>query len=53
MPVDAERVQSIFAAVADAAPGDRPAILDRECGGDAEMRRYLEKLLAAHDDSAE
>jgi serine/threonine protein kinase len=30
-------------------PGERPALLDRECAGDAELRREVEALLAAHD----
>jgi serine/threonine protein kinase/tetratricopeptide (TPR) repeat protein len=51
MPADPKRLQSIFLAAEEA--DDRAAVLDRECGGDAELRRQVEKLLAAHDDSAE
>ena len=29
----------------------RAALLDRECAGDAELRRRVEILLTAHDDS--
>jgi len=51
MPVDPKRLQAIFLAALEAT--DRAALLDRECGGDAELRQCVEKLLAAHDDSAE
>jgi serine/threonine protein kinase/tetratricopeptide (TPR) repeat protein len=50
--VDVERVQSVFAAAAGLNdPAERAALLDRECGGDAELRRRVERLLKAHDDS--
>src|SRR5262245_52031220 len=53
MGVDSKRVQAIFAAALDLAdPGQRGALLDRECGGQADLRRRVEILLAAHDDSA-
>jgi serine/threonine protein kinase/tetratricopeptide (TPR) repeat protein len=50
MPVDPERVQAIFleAAEQESAAG-RAALLDRQCGGDAELRRRVETLLRAHD----
>ena len=38
-------------AALQAPPGDRAALLDRECGDDAELRREVESLLAAHDAS--
>jgi serine/threonine protein kinase len=44
-----KRIEAIFDAVVDAPPGERPALLDRECAGDAELRREVEALLAAHD----
>ena len=51
MPVDPERIQSIFlAAVEHVSPADRAAVLDRECGPDVELRRRVEALLHAHDD---
>jgi hypothetical protein len=48
MPVDVQRVQAVFLLAAEAA--DRAAVLDRECGADAELRRRVTALLAAHDD---
>jgi tetratricopeptide (TPR) repeat protein/serine/threonine protein kinase len=51
MPVDSERVQSVFlAAVEVADPAARAAVLDRECGSDAELRQRVETLLRAHDE---
>jgi eukaryotic-like serine/threonine-protein kinase len=53
MPVDAQRAQAIFAAAIELSQvSERAALLDRECGGDVELRRRVEILLAAHDDSA-
>jgi len=41
--------EQVFLAVLDLAdPADRAAYLDRACGGDAEFRRQVEELLAAH-----
>src|SRR5262249_18527758 len=52
MPVDSKRVQSVFLAAVEAAdPAGRAAVLERECGTDAELRRRVEALLRAHDDS--
>src|SRR5262245_24932244 len=54
MSVDAKRLQSVFLAAVEVADlTERAALLDRKCGGDAELRQRVEKLLAAHDDSAE
>jgi serine/threonine protein kinase len=51
MPVDPQRVQSAFLAAIEAPDlADRAAILDRECGTDAELRRRVEALLRAHDE---
>jgi serine/threonine protein kinase/WD40 repeat protein len=52
VPVDPERVQAIFleAAEQESAAG-RVAVLDRQCGGDAELRQRVEALLRAHDAS--
>ncbi|HEY1376349.1 MAG TPA: serine/threonine-protein kinase, partial [Gemmataceae bacterium] len=53
MPADPRRVKDLFAAALDAPdPAARAALLDRECGGDAELRRRLDVLLAAHDHPA-
>src|SRR5262245_6561519 len=50
MPADPRRVKDLFVAALDLpdAPA-RAALLDRECGGDAELRRRLDVLLAAND----
>jgi serine/threonine protein kinase len=44
-----QSVEAIFdAALGMADPGERAALLDRECAGDAQLRARVEKLLAAH-----
>ncbi|HET6573901.1 MAG TPA: serine/threonine-protein kinase [Fimbriiglobus sp.] len=50
MSADPRRVKDLFVAALDL-PDDpaRRALLDRECGDDAELRRRLDGLLAAHD----
>jgi WD40 repeat protein len=53
MAIDFQRIQGVFQAVAELPPAERAAVLERECGGDAELRRCVEALLQAHDDSAE
>ncbi len=53
MPIDFQRVQGVFQAVAELPPAQRAAVLERECGDDVELRRRVEALLQAHDDSAE
>ncbi len=42
----AARVKAVFLGALDASPADRGMYLDRECGGDAELRREVEELLA-------
>jgi hypothetical protein len=50
MPVDPKRVQAVFLAAVEAVePAGRDAVLQRECGGDAELRQRVEALLRAHD----
>src|SRR5262249_59679644 len=50
MAVDAARAKSLFLAASDLAdPAERAACLDRECGGDAELRARVEALLRAND----
>ena len=50
MAVDAARAKSLFLAASDLAdPAERAAYLERECGGDAELRQRVEALLAADD----
>ena len=52
MPVDPKRLKELFLAASEMPPGDeRAALLDRECGIDVELRRRLEVLLRAHDES--
>jgi serine/threonine protein kinase/WD40 repeat protein len=51
MPVDAGRVQAAFlAAVEQANPMERAAVVDRECGADTELRSRVEALLRAGDE---
>jgi WD40 repeat protein/serine/threonine protein kinase len=50
MMTDPKRVQAVFLAAAEEpSPPGRAAVLDRECGPDAELRRRVEALLKAHD----
>src|SRR4051794_15452372 len=52
MSPDPKRVEQVFAAALEAAdPAARAELLDRECGGDAGLRRRVEELLAAHADA--
>ena len=49
MPVDPKRVQAAFiAAVEEADPTARAAIVERECAFDVELRRRVEVLIKAH-----
>jgi serine/threonine protein kinase/tetratricopeptide (TPR) repeat protein len=53
MPVDSDRVQSVFLAAAERPACEaRAAFLDDACGTDIELRRRVEALLRAHDDPA-
>jgi serine/threonine protein kinase/tetratricopeptide (TPR) repeat protein len=50
MAVDAARVKSLFLAASDLDDlAERAAYLERECGGDAELRARVEALLRAND----
>src|SRR5216683_7933751 len=50
MAVDAARAKSLFLAASDLSdPAQRAAYLERECGGDAELRGRVEALLRAND----
>jgi serine/threonine protein kinase/tetratricopeptide (TPR) repeat protein len=53
MALDFQRIQGVFQAVAELAPAERTAVLERQCAGDAELRRRIEALLKAHDDAGE
>jgi serine/threonine protein kinase len=53
MAIAFHRIQAVFLLAAEATdPAARVAILDRECGGDAELRQRVEALLVAHDDAS-
>jgi tetratricopeptide (TPR) repeat protein/class 3 adenylate cyclase len=45
------RVQQVFTAAIDCDRGTLNAVLDRECGDDADLRREVESLLDAHTGS--
>jgi len=50
MAVDPARAKSLFLAASDLAdPAELAAYLDRECGGDAELRARVGALLRAND----
>ncbi len=50
MAIDPARAKSLFLNTSDLVdPAARAAYLERECGGDAELRTRVEALLAAHD----
>jgi serine/threonine protein kinase/tetratricopeptide (TPR) repeat protein len=49
MAFDSRRAKSVFLAAADRAAPERAALLDEACAGEAELRRRVEQLLAAHD----
>lgn len=44
-----DRVEELFIDAVDRAEGDRRALLDARCGGNAALRAEVESLLAAHD----
>ncbi len=44
-------VETILDAALDLAPAERPALLDRRCGGDVVLRREVERLLAGCEDA--
>ena len=49
MAVDPRRVKALFDTARDLpAPTERVAYLERECGGDKELRQRLDELLATH-----
>jgi hypothetical protein len=47
----ADQVKAIFLAAVETPTDQRPAYLDRACGGDAGVRRRVEALLRAHEGS--
>jgi serine/threonine protein kinase/tetratricopeptide (TPR) repeat protein len=44
-----QRAKKLFLEVCDLSPDERAAVLDRECGDDAELRADVESLIAHHD----
>lgn len=46
-----KRVQELFLRLVELNASDRPPVLDRECGADVELRKRVEALLKAHEDS--
>ena len=44
-----KKAQSIFEALADLPASQRGPILDERCGDDEELRAFVERLLASHD----
>jgi hypothetical protein len=50
MNADPRRIKELFVAALDLpTPEDRQALIERECGANAELRQRLEALLQAHD----
>jgi tetratricopeptide (TPR) repeat protein/tRNA A-37 threonylcarbamoyl transferase component Bud32 len=47
-----DRVQSVFLSVADLPPWEQAVLLDKECGGDGELRAEVESLLASDSESS-
>jgi eukaryotic-like serine/threonine-protein kinase len=54
MPLDSDRVQAVFQAAVEARdPPERVAILNAQCGDNAELRARVEALLQMHDQHVE
>src|SRR5262245_1037927 len=49
MTLDPQRAKSIFLAALDQGRAGRAAVPDAACSGDADLRRRVDRLLAAHD----
>ncbi len=47
------RAEAVFQAVVALPPEDRPAALAERCGDDAELRAFVERLLACDDEGAD
>ena len=52
-PDQEHRLEEIFSAARDLPPRERTAFLERACGGDAELRRQADSLLAAHEQAGQ
>ena len=51
-PEQYEHLTELFHAALEIAPDERAAFLDQVADGDADLRRELESLLAAHEQGA-
>jgi serine/threonine-protein kinase len=49
-PERLQQIQEIYLSARDCDPGTRPAFLDNNCGGDEELRREVDSLLAQNAD---
>jgi serine/threonine protein kinase len=49
MPAETRSLKEIFLDALAIVPAQRAAWLAQECGGDADLRRHIELMLAAHD----
>jgi tetratricopeptide (TPR) repeat protein len=49
MSIESRSLKELFLAALAVAPAERAAWLEHECGPDAELRRRVELMLAAHD----
>ena len=52
-PEQERHLEEIFSAARNLPPQERAAFLERACGGDAELRRQADSLLAAHDQAGD
>lgn len=52
-PDQERRLEEVFSAARDLPPPERAAFLDRACGGDTELRRQADSLLAAHQQAGQ
>ena len=46
-----QRLEALFLSALDLEPGERTALLDRECGGDPGLRSEIQAMLEAHEGS--
>ncbi len=52
-PDQERRLEEVFSAARGLPPPERRAYLERACGGDAELRREADSLLAAHEQAGQ
>lgn len=52
-PDQEHRLEEIFSAARELPPPERTTFLDRVCGGDAELRRQADSLLAAREQAGQ